>query len=87
MKVKVDWMGWLKAIAKASVPFALGLLGGLTSGCSSLDPKSKAQSVTAFGIGVPAVVWVSNGTQAADNSGGDLNAPKQEVQQDVTGVR
>ena len=34
MKFEIDWMGMVKAIAKAIVPFLSGALGGLLSGCS-----------------------------------------------------
>ena len=34
MKIQIDWMGMVKAIVKAVVPFLSGALGGLLSGCS-----------------------------------------------------
>ena len=30
----IDWLGLLKAIARAALPFFSGAIGGLLSGCS-----------------------------------------------------
>ena len=29
MSIKFDWLGWLKTVIKASIPFFSGALGGL----------------------------------------------------------
>ena len=35
MKLDIDWLGWLRAIIKASVPFFAGAIGGLfANGCT-----------------------------------------------------
>ena len=34
MKLNINWLGLLKAVAKAVFPFFAGALGGLASGCS-----------------------------------------------------
>ena len=31
---KLDWLGWLKTVFKASIPFFSGALGGLLTGCT-----------------------------------------------------
>ena len=81
MKLKINWKELGKQLWAAVKPVLLGALGAgivsATSGCSSLTPTSKSQSVSAVGIGVPAIVWVSSSTQEEDASGGDTNAPTQ----------
>ena len=34
MKLNLNWLGLLKALVKAALPFFSGALGGLLSGCS-----------------------------------------------------
>ena len=34
MKLNLNWVGLLKALVKAALPFFSGALGGLLSGCS-----------------------------------------------------
>ena len=38
MKMNVDWLGLLKAVLKAALPFFAGALGGIASGCSVFGP-------------------------------------------------
>ena len=49
MKVKVNWKELGKALWEAVKPVLLGALGGglvaVSSGCSSLTPSSKTQSI------------------------------------------
>ena len=34
MKLKIDWKGLLKALAKAALPFLAGAVGGIVGGCT-----------------------------------------------------
>ena len=34
MKLGIDWLGMIKAVAKAAWPFIAGAFGGLLSGCT-----------------------------------------------------
>ena len=47
------------------------------TGCSSLTPSNKTQSMSVVGIGLPAVAIVHSSTLAADAAGADTNAPTQ----------
>ena len=61
--------------------FLTGLLGGLAAsaatGCSSLVPSAKTQSMSLFAIGIPGIAVVTKSEQLSDNSGGDENRPVQ----------
>ena len=82
MKIKVDWKTLLKQILNALKPVIIGAVGGgivsvTTTGCSSLTPTSKGQSLTVMGIGIPAVAIMTSTKVDADNSGSDTNVPAQ----------
>ena len=81
MKVKVNWKELGKALWEAVKPVLLGALGGglvaVSSGCSSLTPSSKTQSMGVYAIGVPGIAIITKSTQNEDASGGDSNAPAQ----------
>ena len=81
MKTKIDWKALGKALWTAVKPVLLGALGGgmvaATSGCSSLTPSSKTQTMGVYAIGVPGIAVITHSTQNEDASGGDTNAPSQ----------
>ena len=81
MKVKVNWKALGKALWEAVKPVLLGALGGglvaVSSGCSSLTPSSKTQSMGVYAIGVPGIAIITRSTQNEDASGGDTNVPTQ----------
>ena len=47
------------------------------SGCSSLVPTNKTQTLSVVGIGIPAIAIVSKSAQEADATGNDENKPTQ----------
>jgi hypothetical protein len=81
MKVKVNWKELGKQLWNAIKPVLLGALGGglvaVSSGCSSMTPSSKTQSMGVYAIGVPGIAIITRSTQNEDASGGDNNAPTQ----------
>jgi len=82
MKVKVNWKELARQLWEAVKPVLIGAVGGglvavTTSGCSSLTPSNKQQSISVIGLGIPAVAIMTSTTQNADNSGGDQNAASQ----------
>ena len=81
MKIKIDWKNLGRSLWEAVWPVLLGALGGgvvcAATGCSSLTPSNKTQSMSVVGIGLPAVAIVHSSTQAADAAGADTNAPTQ----------
>ena len=81
MKVKVNWKELGKALWEAVKPVLLGALGGglvaVSSGCSSLTPSSKTQSMGVYAIGVPGIAIITQSAQNEDASGGDTNVPTQ----------
>ena len=81
MKVKVNWKELGKALWEAVKPVLLGALGGglvaVSSGCSSMTPSSKTQTMGVYAIGVPGIAIITKSTQHEDASGGDANAPSQ----------
>ena len=69
---------WLQGAA----PVLLGALGGglvavTGSGCSSLTPSAKTQTMGVYAIGIPGIAVVTQSTQNADNTGDDDNRPVQ----------
>ena len=81
MKVTVNWKALGKALWEAVKPVLLGALGGglvaVSSGCSSMTPSSKTQSMGVYAIGVPGIAIITRSTQNEDASGGDTNVPTQ----------
>ena len=69
---------WLQGAA----PVLLGAIGGglvavTGSGCSSLTPSAKTQTMSLYAIGIPGIAVVTQSTQNADNTGDDDNKPVQ----------
>ena len=49
----------------------------VSSGCSSLTPSSKTQSMGVYALGIPGIAIITKSTQNEDASGGDTNVPTQ----------
>ena len=81
MKVKVNWKELGKTLWEAVKPVLLGALGGglvaVSSGCSSLTPSSKTQSMGVYALGIPGIAIITKSTQNEGASGGDTNVPTQ----------
>ena len=82
MKLKINWKELGKQLWNAVKPVLLGAIGGglvavTGSGCSSLTPSAKSQSMSLYAIGIPGVAVVTRSEQLADNKGDDENRPTQ----------
>ena len=82
MKIKINWKELGKQLWDAVKPVLLGALGGglvavTGSGCSSLTPSAKTQTMSLYAIGIPGIAVVTQSTQNADNTGDDDNKPVQ----------
>ena len=82
MKAKIDWKELGKQLGDAVKPALLGAIGGglvavTGSGCSSLTPSAKTQTMSLYAIGIPGIAVVTQSAQDADNRGDDENRPKQ----------
>ena len=81
MKLKINWKELGKQLWNAVKPVLLAAIGGgvvaVSSGCSSLTPSAKTQSMSLYAIGIPGIAVVTQSEQTADNKGDDDNAPVQ----------
>ncbi len=82
MKIKINWKELGKQLWNAVKPVLLGAIGGglvavTGSGCSSLTPSAKTQTMSLYAIGIPGIAIVTQSTQDADNKGDDENKPTQ----------
>ena len=81
MKIKINWKSLGKALWAAVKPVLLGAVGGglvaVSSGCSSMTPSSKTQSMGVYALGIPGIAISTQSTQNEDASGGDTNVPTQ----------
>ena len=82
MKLKINWKELGKQLWDAVKPVLLGAIGGglvavTGSGCSSLTPSAKTQTMSLYAIGIPGIAVVTQSTQNADNTGDDDNKPVQ----------
>ena len=79
--MKINWKELGKQLWDAVKPVLLAAIGGglvaVSSGCSSMTPSSKTQSMSLYAIGIPGIAVVSQSTQDADNKGDDDNTPVQ----------
>ena len=78
MKVKVKWRELVRQLWDAVKPVLIGAVGGglvaLTgSGCSSLTPSAKTQTMGVYAFGIPGIAVITQSTQNADNAGDDDN--------------
>ena len=82
MKLKINWKELGKQLWDAVKPVLLAAIGGglvaaTGSGCSSLTPRAKTQTMSLYAIGIPGIAVVTQSTQNADNAGDDDNTPVQ----------
>jgi len=80
MKFSINWKELGKQLWKAVKPVLLGALGGgivAVTGCSSMQPSDKTQSISLLAFGIPGVAVVTSTQQTADNKGDDMNDAKQ----------
>ena len=73
----LPWKASLKAALQIIIPAAVGSGAAILSGCSSLTPSAKTQSMSLYAIGIPGIAVVHQSEQKADNSGDDENKPTQ----------
>ena len=70
-------------------PVLLGAIGGgivgFASGCSSLTPSDKTQTMGVYAFGIPAIAVITQSHQTADNAGSDTNAAAQSNPVEVGG--
>lgn len=82
MKLNINWKELGKQLWDAVKPVLLAAIGGglvavTGSGCSSLTPSAKTQTMSLYAIGIPGIAVVTQSTQNADNTGDDDNKPVQ----------
>ena len=81
MKLKVNWKELMKQLWTAIKPVLLGAIGGgivgVASGCSSLTPSDKTQTMGVYAFGIPGIAVITQSHQTADNAGSDTNAATQ----------
>ena len=81
MKLKIDWKALGKAVWAALKPVILGAISGgviaVSSGCSSLTPSAKTQTMGVYAFGIPGIAVITHSTQEADARGDDENKPTQ----------
>ena len=89
MKLKVNWKELMKQIWAAVRPVLLGAIGGgivsVSSGCSSMAPSDKTQTMGVYAFGIPGIAVITQSHQTADNAGSDTNAAAQSNPVEVSG--
>ena len=79
--MKINWKELGKQLWNAVKPVLLAAIGGGvvagSSGCSSLTPSAKTQSMSLYAIGIPGIAVITQSEQTADNKGDDDNTPIQ----------
>ena len=79
--MKINWKELGKQLWNAVKPVLLAAIGGglvaVSSGCSSMTPSSKTQSMGVYALGIPGIAIITKSTQNEDASGGDTNVPTQ----------
>ena len=73
----LPWKKAANAALQIIVPAAVGSCAAIITGCSSLTPSAKTQTMSLYAVGIPGIAVVTQSTQNADNTGDDENAPKQ----------
>ena len=78
MKLNINWKELGIALWKAVWPVIAGAITGATvataSGCSSMTPSSKTQTMGVYALGIPGIAVITQSTQNEDASG-DAAAP------------
>ena len=82
MKIKAKWKKLVRQLWDAVKPVLLGAIGGgfvaiTGSGCSSLTPSAKTQTMGVYAFGIPGIAVITQSTQDADNAGDDDNTQTQ----------
>ena len=82
MKIKAKWKKLVRQLWDAVKPVLLGAIGGgfvaiTGSGCSSLTPSAKTQTMGVYAFGIPGIAVITQSAQNADNAGDDDNKPMQ----------
>ena len=82
MKIKVKWKKLVRQLWDAVRPVLLGAIGGglvavTGTGCSSLTPSAKTQTMGVYAFGIPGIAVITQSTQDADNTGDDDNTQTQ----------
>jgi hypothetical protein len=81
MKLKINWKELARQLWAAIKPVLLGAIGGgivgFTSGCSSMAPSDKTQTMSVYALGIPGIAVITESRQTADNAGSDTNAAAQ----------
>ncbi|MBE6396528.1 MAG: hypothetical protein E7046_05960 [Lentisphaerae bacterium] len=81
MKLKVNWKELARQLWAAIRPVLLGAIGGgivgVASGCSSLTPSDKTQTMGVYAFGIPGIAVITQSHQTADNAGSDTNTAAQ----------
>jgi len=82
MKIKVKWKKLVSQLWDAVRPVLLGAIGGglvavTGTGCSSLTPSAKTQTMGVYAFGIPGIAVITQSTQDADNTGDDDNTQTQ----------
>ena len=82
MKLNIDWKTLAMNLLKAVWPVIAGALTGATvaatSGCSSMTPSSKTQTMGVYAFDIPGIAVITQSTQNEDARSMDVNAPQQE---------
>jgi len=77
----INWKALGKALWEAIKPVLLGAIGGgivgISSGCSSMTPNNKTQTMGVYALGIPGIAVITQSHQAADATGEDVNASTQ----------
>ena len=81
MKFKINWRELGKQLWQAVWPVIAGAItgGGIVAitGCGSMQPSDKTQSIRLYALGIPGVAVVTSTQQTADNKGDDSNRTSQ----------
>ena len=90
MKLKINWKALAMQIWNALKPVIIGAVGGgivsfSASGCSSLTPSDKTQTMGVYAFGIPGITVITQSHQTADNAGSDTNAATQSNPVEVSG--
>ena len=87
MKLTVNSKELARQLWAAIRPVLLGAIGGgivsFASGCSSLTPSDKTQTMGVYAFGIPGIAVITQSHQTADNAGSDTNAAAQSNPIDV----
>ena len=81
MKLKINWKELARQLWAAIKPVLLGAIGGgivgFASGCSSMAPSDKTQTMSVYALGIPGIAVITESRQTANNAGSDTNAAAQ----------